>query len=221
MHHVIGLLWKKGPNIWIFVVGAAKCQFNASQFCSSSLILENENCVTSQCPEFYAEDALMLSQFHKKISEAALVVNHQFYVDLGVISITCSEINLAKDLYTRKCVKQVINQQKMGLVLLGYKKDSGPVWQKQGAYKALIKRVYEVLGEGFVFFLVTSNRGDVPWEATLVVVQHAGSLGRGRAASAGGGGVTKGGTVAGSAQITSTEYCAKSSFPLEIESLFL
>ncbi|KAJ9072901.1 hypothetical protein DSO57_1022230 [Entomophthora muscae] len=106
-----------GPSIWNFVVGAAKCQFHASQFCSSSPILETENCVTSQCPEFYAEDALMLSQilylgllwlglivplnprvtignFTKK-SEAAVVVNHQFYVDLGetasyypVISVT-------------------------------------------------------------------------------------------------------------------------------------
>ncbi|KAJ9088053.1 hypothetical protein DSO57_1026979 [Entomophthora muscae] len=62
MHPVIGLLRKMGPCIWNFVVGAAKCQFHASQFCSSSPILETENCVTSQCPEFYAEDALMLSQ---------------------------------------------------------------------------------------------------------------------------------------------------------------
>ncbi|KAJ9073064.1 hypothetical protein DSO57_1020471 [Entomophthora muscae] len=48
-------------------------------------ILETENCVPSQCPEFYAEDALMLSQV---IYLAALVVNNQFYVDLGVISVT-------------------------------------------------------------------------------------------------------------------------------------
>ncbi|KAJ9079441.1 hypothetical protein DSO57_1035431 [Entomophthora muscae] len=51
-----------GPFIWNFVVGSTKCQFHASQFCSSSPILETENCVSSQCPEFYAEDALMLSQ---------------------------------------------------------------------------------------------------------------------------------------------------------------
>ncbi|KAJ9064770.1 hypothetical protein DSO57_1026883 [Entomophthora muscae] len=51
-----------GPCNWNFVVGASQCQFHASQFCSSSPILENENCVNSQCPEFYAEDALMLSQ---------------------------------------------------------------------------------------------------------------------------------------------------------------
>ncbi|KAJ9071093.1 hypothetical protein DSO57_1000768 [Entomophthora muscae] len=33
-----------------------------ANFVAPPPILENENCVTSQCPEFYAEDALMLSQ---------------------------------------------------------------------------------------------------------------------------------------------------------------
>ncbi|KAJ9090155.1 hypothetical protein DSO57_1005325 [Entomophthora muscae] len=34
-----------------------------ADFVAPPPILENENCVTSQCPEFYAEDALMLYQF--------------------------------------------------------------------------------------------------------------------------------------------------------------
>ncbi|KAJ9073271.1 hypothetical protein DSO57_1018285 [Entomophthora muscae] len=80
-------------------------------------VFETENCIASQCPEFYSEDTLMLSQaiylgrlwlgliillnpsisiaIHKTISEATLVVNHEFYVDLGekasyypVISVT-------------------------------------------------------------------------------------------------------------------------------------
>ncbi|KAJ9048481.1 hypothetical protein DSO57_1034713 [Entomophthora muscae] len=33
-----------------------------ADFAAPPPILENENCVNSQCPEFYAEDALMLSQ---------------------------------------------------------------------------------------------------------------------------------------------------------------
>ncbi|KAJ9059826.1 hypothetical protein DSO57_1037468 [Entomophthora muscae] len=36
--------------------------FMPANFVAPPPILENENCVTSQCPEFYAEDALMLSQ---------------------------------------------------------------------------------------------------------------------------------------------------------------
>ncbi|KAJ9050669.1 hypothetical protein DSO57_1012428 [Entomophthora muscae] len=61
-------------------------------------ILENENCVTSQCPEFYAEDALMLSQV---IYLAVLVVNHQFYVDLGVISVTAKTLIIIQaEVYT-------------------------------------------------------------------------------------------------------------------------
>ncbi|KAJ9088257.1 hypothetical protein DSO57_1024945 [Entomophthora muscae] len=120
-----------GPSIWNFVVGAAKCQFHTSQFCSSSPILETENCVTSQCPEFYAEDALMLSQviylgllwlglivllnpgvtignFTKKIYEAALVVNHQFYVDLGGNSSSFRNgFILSNDFHHSLCICQV------------------------------------------------------------------------------------------------------------------
>ncbi|KAJ9061005.1 hypothetical protein DSO57_1024986 [Entomophthora muscae] len=47
-----------------------------------------ETFVPSQCPEFYTKGPLILSQcifwkFHKTVSEASLVVNHQLYVDLG------------------------------------------------------------------------------------------------------------------------------------------
>ncbi|KAJ9089947.1 hypothetical protein DSO57_1007766 [Entomophthora muscae] len=47
-----------------------------------------ETVVPAQCPEFYAEDTLILSQcilweFHQKVSEDLLVVNYQLHVDLG------------------------------------------------------------------------------------------------------------------------------------------
>ncbi|KAJ9063542.1 hypothetical protein DSO57_1000120 [Entomophthora muscae] len=98
-----------------------------ANFAAPLPILETENCVNSQCPEFYAEDALMLSQviylgllwlglivllnpgvtignFTKKISEAVLVVNHQFYMDLGVISVTIAAVHIMQDYLLLCCL---------------------------------------------------------------------------------------------------------------------
>ncbi|KAJ9069331.1 hypothetical protein DSO57_1019600 [Entomophthora muscae] len=54
----------------------------------SPTVSKSETFVTSQCPEFYTKDSLILSQcifwkFHKTLFEDLLVVNHKFYVDLG------------------------------------------------------------------------------------------------------------------------------------------
>ncbi|KAJ9065824.1 hypothetical protein DSO57_1015455 [Entomophthora muscae] len=110
MHPVLGLLQyilynlilnriisgRWGPALGTLSLAPQNVNFMPANFVAPPSIPEDENWVTSQCPEFYTEDALMLSQGllfylilelqlenYKKISEAALVVNHQFYVDLG------------------------------------------------------------------------------------------------------------------------------------------
>ncbi|KAJ9048077.1 hypothetical protein DSO57_1038621, partial [Entomophthora muscae] len=76
MHPVIGLLryipynlilnqiisgrWDPATGTLLLV--PPNVNFMPANFAAPSPILENENCVNSQCPEFYAEDALMLSQ---------------------------------------------------------------------------------------------------------------------------------------------------------------
>ena len=76
MHPVIGLLWyipynliltqiisgRWGPVIGTLLLVPPNVNFMTADLRASLPILETENCVTSQCPEFYAEDALMLSQ---------------------------------------------------------------------------------------------------------------------------------------------------------------
>ncbi|KAJ9082370.1 hypothetical protein DSO57_1005234 [Entomophthora muscae] len=94
MHPVLGLLryilynlilnriisGRWGPASGTSLLVPQNVNFMPANFVAPPSIPEDENQVTSQCPEFYAEDALMLSQV---IYLAALVVNHQFYVDLG------------------------------------------------------------------------------------------------------------------------------------------
>ncbi|KAJ9077604.1 hypothetical protein DSO57_1015226 [Entomophthora muscae] len=76
MHPVLRLLWyipynlilnriisgRWGPASGTLLSAPQNVNFIAVNFVAPPPILENENCVTSQCPEFYAEDALMLSQ---------------------------------------------------------------------------------------------------------------------------------------------------------------
>ncbi|KAJ9048565.1 hypothetical protein DSO57_1033835 [Entomophthora muscae] len=51
-----------GPASGTSLLVLQNVNFMPANFVAPPPILENENCVTSQCPEFYAEDALMLSQ---------------------------------------------------------------------------------------------------------------------------------------------------------------
>ncbi|KAJ9083466.1 hypothetical protein DSO57_1034510 [Entomophthora muscae] len=102
MHPVIGLLWyipynlilnriisgRWGPASETLSLVPPNVNFAPTNFEAPPPILETENCVASQCLEFYTEDALMLSQVIYLGLLGALVVNHQFYVDLGVISVT-------------------------------------------------------------------------------------------------------------------------------------
>ncbi|KAJ9090493.1 hypothetical protein DSO57_1001951 [Entomophthora muscae] len=103
LNQIISGRW--GPATGTLLLVPPNVNFMPANFAAPPPILENENCVNSQCPEFYAEDTLMLSQviylgllwlglivllnpgvtigIHQKIFEAVLVVNHQFYVDLG------------------------------------------------------------------------------------------------------------------------------------------
>ncbi|KAJ9087308.1 hypothetical protein DSO57_1034512 [Entomophthora muscae] len=76
MHPVLGLLryipynlilnriisGRWGPASGTLSAAPQNVNFMPANFVAPPPILENENCVTSQCPEFYAEDALMLSQ---------------------------------------------------------------------------------------------------------------------------------------------------------------
>ncbi|KAJ9053124.1 hypothetical protein DSO57_1027382 [Entomophthora muscae] len=76
MHPVLGLLryipynlilnriisGRWGPASGTLLSAPQNVNFMPADFVAPPPILENENCVTSQCPEFYAEDALMLSQ---------------------------------------------------------------------------------------------------------------------------------------------------------------
>ncbi|KAJ9078419.1 hypothetical protein DSO57_1006831 [Entomophthora muscae] len=76
MHPVLGLLQyipynlilnriisgRWGPASGTLFLALQNVNFMPANFVAPPPILENENCVTSQCPEFYAEDALMLSQ---------------------------------------------------------------------------------------------------------------------------------------------------------------
>ncbi|KAJ9066170.1 hypothetical protein DSO57_1012159 [Entomophthora muscae] len=76
MHPVIGLLQyilynlilnqiisgRWGPATGTLLLVPPNVNFMPSNFAAPPPILETENCVNSQCPEFYAEYALMLSQ---------------------------------------------------------------------------------------------------------------------------------------------------------------
>ncbi|KAJ9060810.1 hypothetical protein DSO57_1026858 [Entomophthora muscae] len=76
MHHVIRLLQyilynlilnqivsgRWGPATGTLLLVPPNANFMPANFAAPPPILENENCVASQCPEFYAEDALMFSQ---------------------------------------------------------------------------------------------------------------------------------------------------------------
>ncbi|KAJ9066423.1 hypothetical protein DSO57_1009667 [Entomophthora muscae] len=76
MHHVIRLLQyipynlilnqiiseRWGPATGTLLSVPPNVNFMPANFAAPPPILENENCVHSQCPEFYAKDALMLSQ---------------------------------------------------------------------------------------------------------------------------------------------------------------
>ncbi|KAJ9066590.1 hypothetical protein DSO57_1008229 [Entomophthora muscae] len=76
MHPVLGLLryilynlilnriisGRWGPASATLLLTPQNVNFMPANFVASLPILENDNCVTSQCPEIYAEDALMLSQ---------------------------------------------------------------------------------------------------------------------------------------------------------------
>ncbi|KAJ9089592.1 hypothetical protein DSO57_1011430 [Entomophthora muscae] len=76
MHPVIGLLryipynlilnriisGRWGPASGTLSLVLPNANFMPANFVAPPPIIEMENCVTSQCPEFYAEDALMLSQ---------------------------------------------------------------------------------------------------------------------------------------------------------------
>ncbi|KAJ9057204.1 hypothetical protein DSO57_1024859 [Entomophthora muscae] len=103
LNRIISGRW--GPALGTLLLAPQNVNFMPADFVAPPSIHKDENCVTSQYPEFYAEDALMLSQVIYLgllwlglivllnpgvtiISEATLVVNHQFYVDLGVISVT-------------------------------------------------------------------------------------------------------------------------------------
>ncbi|KAJ9054089.1 hypothetical protein DSO57_1018215 [Entomophthora muscae] len=75
MHPVIGLLQyipynlilnqiisgRWGPATGTLLLVPPNVNFMPANFEAPPPILENENCVNSQCPEFYAKDALMLS----------------------------------------------------------------------------------------------------------------------------------------------------------------
>ncbi|KAJ9048468.1 hypothetical protein DSO57_1034789 [Entomophthora muscae] len=91
-----------------------------------------------------------------------------------------SVINLTEDLFAHKRVKKVVNQQQGGVVvghqlkgpvLLDYKEDCSPVGQEGGTDEALVECVHKVLTD-YCLSWVSDNKGDVPWEVTLVVVQH-------------------------------------------------
>ncbi|KAJ9082956.1 hypothetical protein DSO57_1039516 [Entomophthora muscae] len=76
MHPVLGLLryipynlilnriisGRWGPASGTLLSAPQNVNFMPANFVAPPPILENENCVTSQCPEFYTEDALMPSQ---------------------------------------------------------------------------------------------------------------------------------------------------------------
>ncbi|KAJ9057231.1 hypothetical protein DSO57_1039622 [Entomophthora muscae] len=53
---------KYGPLAGTLLSAPPNFNFAPTNFVAPPPILETENCVTSQCPEFYAEDALMFSQ---------------------------------------------------------------------------------------------------------------------------------------------------------------
>ncbi|KAJ9086582.1 hypothetical protein DSO57_1002707 [Entomophthora muscae] len=61
MHPVIRLL-RWGPATGTLLLVPPNVNFMPANFAAPPPILKNESCVNSQCPEFYAEDALMLSQ---------------------------------------------------------------------------------------------------------------------------------------------------------------
>ncbi|KAJ9077278.1 hypothetical protein DSO57_1018230 [Entomophthora muscae] len=60
LNQIISGRW--GPSTGTLLLVPPNVNFMPANFAAPPSILENENHVNSQCPEFYAEDALMLSQ---------------------------------------------------------------------------------------------------------------------------------------------------------------
>ncbi|KAJ9074000.1 hypothetical protein DSO57_1010757 [Entomophthora muscae] len=102
MHPVLGLLryilynlilnriisGRWGPASGTLSLAPQNVNFMPANFVAPPPILENENCVTSQCPEFYAEDALMLSQFSLLSEIASYKSNLQQFRELALSKVT-------------------------------------------------------------------------------------------------------------------------------------